>query len=286
MIEVLHPGAMTTLQDLGRSGLAHMGVSSSGAADSRSLRLANRLVGNPEGMAALETTITGPRLRFLRHATIALTGAPCEATVDGRPVGFDAPQYIRPMEVLDVGSSWSGTRTYLAVRGGIDAPVVLGSRARDILSELGPPPLAAGDVLRLLPPVQPMPGVDIAPTRALDREPRLRIVFGPRDHWFTDESRRLLTSHPYVVTDSCNRVGARLLGPPLERKDDTELLSEGMIAGALEVPPAGQPILLLADHPTTGGYPVIAVVVSADLPRAGQLRPGQRVRFDAGVQHL
>jgi biotin-dependent carboxylase-like uncharacterized protein len=279
MIEVLAAGALTTVQDLGRPGWAHLGVPRSGAADPRSLRLANRLLANPESAAALETTLVGPRLRFDRDATVALTGAPVDARVGDRAVAMNAPVRVLAGEVLELGPATTGLRTYVAVRGGLACRLTLGSAATDVLTGLGPRPLRAGDRLAVGPPPAAQPAVDVAPTRALAAEPVLEVLPGPRADWFTPDALRLLTSSVYAVSDTSNRVGLRLRGPALSRCRDDELKSEGIVGGALQVPPSGTPILLLADHPTTGGYPVIAVVASVDLPLAGQLRPGQRLRF-------
>jgi biotin-dependent carboxylase-like uncharacterized protein len=282
IIEVLHPGALTTIQDLGRPGWAHIGVPRSGAADPPSLRLANRLVANPQDAPALETTLVGPKLWLRADAMLALTGASVDGRVGPRPVPMNAPVYLRAGDVLDVGPAASGLRTYVAVRGGLDAKLTLGSASTDLLTGLGPRPLRAGDELTVGAAPEGFPGVDVAPRLPLEPEPTLRVVLGPRDDWFTEEARQTLTGHAYTVSDTSNRVGIRLLGPELARSRPDELASEGMTAGALQVPPGGTPILLLADHPTTGGYPVIAVVCHADLAIAGQLRPGQRVRFRLG----
>lgn len=260
MIEVVDPGLFTTIQDIGRPGYAHLGVPPSGAVDRVSFELGNRMVGNPEGAPALEATLIGPKLRFARPTLVALTGA-CVARV------LDVTE-------LDVGRAVGGARIYVCVRGGIDAEPVLGSCSTDLLSGLGPAPLRAGDVLA------------VGDARA-EHEGRftpkkngpLRVVLGPRDDWFTAPEQ--LCSTEWKVTSSSNRIGIRLDGPPLERARTDELRSEGLVTGALQVPPNGRPILLLNDHPTTGGYPVIAVVHSDDLPSAGQLAPGDTVRFDA-----
>jgi biotin-dependent carboxylase-like uncharacterized protein len=278
-IEVLHPGALTTIQDLGRPGWAHIGVPRSGAADPRSLRLANRLVANPQHAPALETTLVGPQLRLHADAMVALTGASVDGRVGARPVPMNAPVYLRAGDVLEVGPATTGLRTYIAVRGGLDTTLTLGSASTDLLTGLGPRPLRKGDELAVGQAQRGFPGVDVAPTRRLEREPTLGLVFGPRDDWFTDEARRTLISHAYSVSDTSNRVGIRLLGPELTRSRTDELQSEGMATGALQVPPGGTPILLLADHPTTGGYPVIGVVDPADLAALAQARPGTLVRL-------
>lgn len=284
MIEVMTPGPYATVQDLGRPGYAHLGVPRSGAADRRSLRLANRLVGNPEGLAGLELTFGGARLRFTAGAWVALTGAPCPVRAHGaapvRPPAMYAPCWLPPGTVLALGRPSRGLRTYLAVRGGIAVPPVLGSRSTDSLSGLGPAPLTAGTVL----PVGDTAGlepitVDLAPQPDPPDEPVVGVVPGPRDDWFVPEALADLCARPYQVTAHANRVGVRLSGTVLRRAREGELPSEGMALGAIQVPPDGQPIVFLADHPPTGGYPVIGVVPAADVPLVAQLRPGDRLRF-------
>ncbi|MEV4895085.1 biotin-dependent carboxyltransferase family protein [Nonomuraea sp. NPDC055795] len=287
MIEVIKPGPYATVQDLGRPGYAHLGVPHSGAADAAALRLANRLVGNPEGFAGIELTFGGARLAFPAGAWISITGAPCPLTAPpagpgaGAPVGagMGAPFWVPAGGELRFGTPVRGLRTYVAVRGGIAVEPVLGSRSTDSLSGLGPAVLRAGTVL----PVGPVDGlaeisVDVAPLR----EPGaavLRVVPGPRDDWFVPGALKELCHRPYQVSQDSNRVGVRLSGPVLERARQGELPSEGMVAGAVQVPPSGQPIIFLADHPPTGGYPVIAVLSAADLSTAAQLRPGATTRF-------
>ncbi|MGW0805198.1 5-oxoprolinase subunit C family protein [Nonomuraea sp. NPDC002799] len=272
MIEVLAPGPYATVQDLGRPGYAHLGVPRSGAADAPSLRLANRLVGNAEGLAGIELTFGLARLRFLDGAWIALAGAP----LAGGP-GMGAPVWAPAGTEVRLGAPSWGLRTYVAVRGGIAVEPVLGSRATDSLSGLGPAPLRAGTLLPvgrpegvisvdLAPPPEPPPAV-------------LEVLPGPRDDWFAAGALAELCGRPYVVSQDSNRVGVRLRGPELARVRAGELPSEGMVAGAVQVPPSGQPIIFLADHPPTGGYPVIGVVRAAGLPIAAQLRPGDEVRF-------
>ena len=268
MIEVVDPGLLTTVQDRGRPGLAHLGVPPSGAADSRALALGNVLVGNPPDAAVLEATLVGPRLRFDLPTLVALTGA-CE------------PQVLETRELEPVACD-GGARLYVAVRGGVEVAPVLGSRSTDLLTGLGPPPLRAGDVLAVGPePMRPAPRAEA--TRA-PVERVLRVIPGPREDWFTPGALGLLCEAEWRVTPSSNRVGVRLDGPELVWARSDELRSEGLVTGALQVPSAGRPILLLNDHPTTGGYPVIAVVHSDDLPHAGQLRPGDTVRFTAGCR--
>ncbi|MGW9323952.1 5-oxoprolinase subunit C family protein [Streptomyces koyangensis] len=275
-LEILAPGPLATVQDLGRPGLAAMGVGASGAADRSALRLANRLVGNPEGAAAVEATLGGLAVRALRPVTVAVTGAPT-------PLSTGAVRSVIQLaegERLELGTPLAGLRSYLAVRGGITVPEVLGSRSRNVLAALGPPPLAPGDVLPAGPAPAAFPCVDLAPVRTpFGGEPELRVALGPRDDWFTPEAVRRLLAGPWTVGAASDRVGMRLEGPALERAVGGELPSEGMVPGALQVPPGGRPVLFLADHPVTGGYPVIACVLRADLDLAAQARPGQTLRF-------
>lgn len=290
-IEVVSPGSLTTVQDLGRAGWAHLGVPRSGAADRPALLLANRLLGNADGAAALETTLSGPRMRFETDAVIALTGSPVDASVDGRPVPMNSAFTVVAGGVLRVGTAKTGLRTYIAFAGGIDAPLTLGSAATDTLTGLGPAALQRGDVLKLrggrasgaLAPVPPLSAA--APQAAPIPLPvgplgdAIVVVLGPRDDLFTSAAIDRFLNKRFRVSPASNRIGLRLEGPPLERTHAGELRSEGIVPGAIQVPLDGQPILLLADHPTTGGYPVIAVVVERDLSAAAQLRPGQEVRF-------
>ncbi|YCK35827.1 biotin-dependent carboxyltransferase family protein [Actinomadura sp. ATCC 39365] len=271
MIEVIAPGPYATVQDLGRPGLAHLGVPRSGAADAPSLRLANRLVGNREDAAGIEVTFGLARLRFHEGAWAALTGAPAEARMG-------VPFWVPPGGELRLGAPEWGLRTYVAVRGGIAVEPVLGSRSTDSLSGLGPEPLRAGALLPVGGSVAEEISVDLAPPPG-PAPAVLRVLAGPRDDWFVPGALEALCGGPYAVSQDSNRVGVRLRGPELTRARKGELPSEGMVTGAVQVPPSGQPIVFLADHPPTGGYPVIAVVRQADLPVAAQLRPGDEVRF-------
>jgi biotin-dependent carboxylase-like uncharacterized protein len=281
VIEILRAGPLTTVQDLGRPGLASLGVGASGAADRGSLKLANRLVGNDEGAAALEITFGGLHARFAAPTTIALAGAQCPLTLTpgAVPPGMNSPVAVRAGQVLAVGAPRQGLRTYLAVRGGIAVAEVLGSRSTDQLSGIGPDPLQPGDLLPLGALARGYPNVDHAPVPGYDPDPVLGVLRGPRDEWFTPDALAALCGAPYLVTAESNRVGIRLSGPPLARAIGGELPSEGVVTGSLQVPPGGQPILFLADHPVTGGYPVIAVLTAPGIDRAAQLRPGDHVRF-------
>ncbi|KNX37920.1 5-oxoprolinase subunit C family protein [Luteipulveratus halotolerans] len=279
-IEIVRTGALATVQDLGRPGLAGLGVGVSGAADRGSLRLANRLVGNDPGAAAIEVTFGGLAFRAVDDLVIAMTGAPCPATAGGFGIGPNAPVRVPAGAQVELGVPPVGLRTYVAVRGGLAVEPVLGSRATDTMSGIGPAVLAPGAVLPVGAPTGPVPGVDVAPVRTMPAdEIEVRVLAGPRADWFAGDAVARLGSSAYEVTADSNRVGMRLSGPVLERARDGELPSEGMVRGALQVPPTGQPTLFLADHPVTGGYPVIGVVVGDDVDRTAQARPGQHLRF-------
>jgi biotin-dependent carboxylase-like uncharacterized protein len=276
---VVRAGALTTVQDRGRPGHAHLGVPRSGALDAPAAALANRLVGNAAEAAVLETTLNGCALRPRSTVTVAVVGAPCPVTVDGRSAPWGAPVRVPGGAVLDVGPARSGVRSYVGVLGGVAVEPVLGSRSTDLLSGLGPPPLADGAVLPLGAPVGVPARVDAVAQPGPPAELVLRVTLGPRDDWFTREAVRTFVTRAYRVSAASNRIGLRTEGPALERARTGELPSEGMVLGAVQVPPDGRPVLFLADHPTTGGYPVIAVVRTADLAAAAQASPGTAVRF-------
>ncbi|MEW9520227.1 biotin-dependent carboxyltransferase family protein [Streptomyces tubercidicus] len=276
---VVRAGALTTVQDLGRPGHAHLGVPQAGALDAPAHRLANRLVGNPGSAATLETTLTGCAVRVRTATTVAVTGAPCPVTLDGRPAPWGAPVRVPAGAVLDAGPATHGLRSYLAFAGGVDTEPVLGSRATDLLSGLGPDPLSDGAVLPLGDPHGPPAGADTVPHPGPLPELLLPFLPGPRDEWFTETGLRTLTTGRFRVSPASNRIGLRTEGPPLERARSGELPSEGMPLGALQVPPNGLPVLFLHDHPTTGGYPVIGVVPERCLAPAAQAVPGTPVRF-------
>ena len=279
MLTVLAGGPLATVQDRGRPGWASIGVTRSGAADRAAADLANRLVGNDPSAATLEATAGGLRVRAERTLLVAVTGAPAPVTVDGRAAPFDAPLTLAPGQVLALGLPPVGLRSYLGVRGGIDVPPVLGSRSTDLLSGLGPARLAVGDRLPVGTLTAEEPFVDVAPVRAPSSRPVLGVLPGPRRDWLVPGAWTALTGQEWRVTADSNRVGLRLSGPTLERARTGELPSEGLVPGAVQVPPDGAPVLFLTDHPVTGGYPVLAVVRTADLPAAAQLRPGDVVRF-------
>lgn len=281
-LEVVRAGALSSVQDLGRPGYAHLGVPHSGALDQPALRLANRLVGNDEGAAAIETTLDGVALRVTRAMTVAITGARCAVRLSRggsvRALAWGEPLSLPGGAVLEVGPAEHGLRSYLAVSGGVEVPPTLGSRSADLLSGLGPAPLRVGDQLPVGAACGPVPIVDqpvVHPTRSGPAV--LRLQLGPRSDWFDPAAVAALHGASYAVGSGSNRIGLRLVGRSLSRARDGELPSEGMVLGAVQVPPDGQPVVFLADHPTTGGYPVVGVVPGDDLASCAQLRPGDRV---------
>jgi len=284
-VEIVRAGPLTTVQDLGRPGYAHLGVGRSGALDRPAHTLANRLVGNPPHAATLETTLGGVALRALHHGlTIAVCGAIAPIRVDGASVAWAAPIYLPPHATLDIGPASRGLRCYIAVAGGFLPEPVLGSRSTDLLSGLGPDPLQSGDRLpvnnaALTTRAAPC-GADVHPVSAPPHnEIELPVLLGPRPELFDDDAHRLLTTAGFTVTSQSNRIALRLDGPPLPRSGRDSIPSEGAVLGAIQVPADGRPIIFLADHPPTGGYPVIGVVPDTALHLAAQVAPGTRVRF-------
>ncbi len=280
ILEVLHSGPLATVQDLGRPGLGHIGVSPSGAADRRSHTLANRLVANPDGHATIEITVGGFAVRVLEgDADIAVTGADGAPEVDGMPFGINGVHRVRAGQVVVVNAPRSGLRSYIGIRGGITVDPVLGSRSHDTLSGIGPAPLRAGDLLPVGAAAPEFPRLEQAPVGVIPDGPVvLRAVPGPRDGWFTDPDALVRT--PWTASERSDRVGLRLTGDPLRRRrPGEELPSEGAVRGAIQVPPNGLPVILGPDHPVTGGYPVIGVLIDADTDAVAQLRPGQPVQL-------
>jgi len=285
-LRVLDPGPLTTVQDAGRPGQAHLGVPPSGAADQPAFRLANRLVGNAETAAVLETTLAGPTLLAEAAAAdgprfVAVTGAPAPLRVGGRPAALYEPVAVRPGQRIELGAATAGLRSYLAISGGVVGERHLGSLSCDLLSGLGMPPLRAGDTLALGPHRPGLPqAVDAVPVAPIMDCPVLAVIAGPRADWLAADAVATLTGHEWTCSPDSNRIGVRLVGPPLRWSDgQAESRPEGLITGAIQVPPNGQPVLFGNDHPVTGGYPVLAVLAERSLPAAAQLRPGSPVRF-------
>ncbi|MBS4752388.1 biotin-dependent carboxyltransferase family protein [Nocardioides sp. zg-ZUI104] len=266
------------VQDAGRPGHAAIGVGASGAADRASYALGNRLVGNEAGAACLEIVLGGLEVEATATTWVCVTGAPAPLLLDGRAEPSGAVLALRPGARLRLDVPASGLRSYLAVRGGLDVPMVLGSRSRDTLAGLGPAPLAPGDVLAVGDRAAASPLVDAVPATSYDDTPVLRVVPGPRADRVADLAR--LVAECWRVGAASDRVGLRLEGRGLELVPDRgELPSEGALRGAIQVPPDGGPVVFGPDHPVTGGYPVAAVVLDADTDRLAQLRPGTDLRF-------
>jgi biotin-dependent carboxylase-like uncharacterized protein len=291
-VRVRRPGALTTIQDCGRPGYAHLGVPRSGALDAPAHHQANQLVGNPPGAAVLETTLTGVAVVAAASVTVAVTGAAAAVRVDGAAAPPQAAVALRAGQTLDIGPARQGVRSYVAFSGGLQVPRVLGSASTDLLSGLGPARLAAGDVLALGDPgagesAGGSPGgssdgcslAGALPAAVPVDQTELLIRLGPRDDWLSAKGLAALRSGEWTVSPQSNRVGLRLAGPPVPRSRTGELASEGIVTGAIEALPDGQLVVFLADHATTGGYPVVAVVDPVSLPACAQARPGLRLRF-------
>jgi antagonist of KipI len=285
VIHVLEPGLFTTVQDLGREGFGPIGVSASGAADAVSLRVGNRLLGNAEGAAGLEMTLLGGAFLFPDDATMALTGSNFAATLDGAPVEMWTALKVRGGQTLRVGATRSGARSYLSVRGGIEVELFLGSASTHILSCLGGcegRALRKGDLLK----IGDAQG-SVRPRR-LSRRAReelqpgkiLRVTPGPQSDWFNQAAQKLFYTEKYRVTEDANRMGLRLEGTPIASPSRGEMISEGVALGAVQVPESGKPIILFVEQQTTGGYPKIANVISADFHSLAQLRPRDEIQFE------
>jgi biotin-dependent carboxylase-like uncharacterized protein len=279
VLHVTRGGPFTTVQDLGRPGHAHLAVPRSGALDVPAMRLANRLVGNQEHCAVLETTMGGVAFALTTSRYVAVTGASALIRVDGRAVDWAMPVLVRAGQTVDVGPAVTGLRSYVAVSGGVAVPEVLDSRATDVLSGLGPDVVRTGAVLPLGEPRGPAPVIDFAPYPLPGNDFLLDCHLGPRDDQLTEDAIETLHTATWTVSSRSNRIGIRLTGPELRRVDEEELPSEGLVLGSVQLPPSGQPVLFLADHPVTGGYPVVGVVPAPDIWRCAQAAPGTRIRF-------
>ena len=289
-IEIVSVGLPVLFQDLGRSGQASQGISTSGAADRGSLRAANRLVGNATAAAALEISLGGLSFRMRGRGVMAVTGAPAAITIIGADGVTIAAPHNQPValddgDVVALEPPAAGMRSYLALRGGFGVAPVLGSAATDTLAQIGPAAVARGDVISILAApagsivsTEELPAFDMPRT---DKTVTLDVVMGPRTDWFTAQAVQDFLSQEWSVTPQSSRVGIRLHGEALARENQSELPSEATVRGAIQVPASGQPVLFLSDHPLTGGYPVIANVAGHHLDLAGQIPVGARIRFNA-----
>jgi antagonist of KipI len=283
-LTVIRPGMLTTVQDLGRWGHQSAGVPVAGPMDAYAHRYANRLVGNPDNAAALEVTLLGPELQADAPTVCVVTGAIFELAVDGTPVAMNVPFAVPAGARLRFGNRLAGARAALAASGGFALPAVFGSRATSLVSRMGPfggRALKAGDVLPVGTTERRMPTGGGWPLALPEGGCRLRVLMGPHDALFTPAARETFLTSRFVVTPQSNRMGYRLEGAPLTHIASADILSDATPIGSLQVPASGQPILLMADRQTTGGYPKMATVITADLPRAGQLAPGDWIEFAA-----
>ncbi len=281
-IRIENPGPLTTVQDLGRIGHMHSGFQQSGAMDWYAASLANILCRNDENCAVLEMTLGGITCQFLEPTAFVLCGADMHAFLDGEVVSMQHCVHAHAGSVLKMGMADTGCRTYMAVSGGLDVPLIMGSRSTNLRCEIGGfegRRLQAGDVLSVL-PCKNVPGEISVPLRsAIDTQTLIRAVPGPQDDYFTKEGIRTFFSADYTVTPASDRMGMKLSGPTPQAKSGTDIVSDGIALGSVQIPAGGQPIILLADRQTVGGYAKIATVIRADLPKLAQMRPGDTVRF-------
>lgn len=285
MIRVADPGPQTTVQDLGRVGQLRNGIPPSGPLDVRAFVIANRLVGNVDGAAGLECTLLGPRFTVDAPCAIAVTGAEAPVTINGAPAASWATLTLAPGDAVRIGPARAGVRIYVAFAGGLDVPLVLGSRATYLRGRMGGlegRSLKRDDVLRLFPAPRPSArALAAAEIPAIESEPEIRVVLGPQADRFTAEGIATVLGGPYEMLPQSDRMGARLSGGRIAHTRGHDIISDGIALGSIQVPGDGQPIVLLVDRQSTGGYTKIATVVSFDIGRIGQVRPGQRVRFRA-----
>ena len=281
-LTVVRPGLLSTVQDLGRWGYQDRGVPVAGPMDSVSHRVANAAVGNSPGAATIEMTLVGPELRFEQDAVFALAGGDFGARLDDRSITRNRPARARAGATLRCGAHAQGARAYLAVGGGIRTEPVMGSRATHLVSAMGGVagrPLMAGDRLPLTSEADVAVGRSATHAIAATGRVRLRVLPGPQDEFFDASAFERLQASAFTVSQQSNRMAYRLSGAVVPRLSDREMISDAMVFGGIQVPPSGEPILLMADRQTSGGYPQIATVITADLPLAGQLAPGDRVEF-------
>lgn len=284
MIEIITPGLLTTVQDFGRVGVMKNGFTQNGAMDRYSMTVANRLCGNCDSAPVLEMTVLGVTARFTQDMVICVSGADFGAKINDKPIKRNKAYKINNGDILSMGAAKSGMRAYLAVAGGIVGEYVFGSASTNLRFAFGGhfgKKLQSGDVLSIGTGAFPLGEIDKweIPESEYSKDAQLRVVLGPQNEMFTDEDIRLFLSQKYEVTAQSDRMGIRLSGKPLKSKNGMDIISDGIVFGSVQVPNSGEPIILMADHQTTGGYAKIATVISVDLPRASQLSAGNTVRF-------
>lgn len=284
MIEIITPGILTTVQDFGRVGVMKNGFTQNGAMDRYSMTVANRLCGNCDSAPVLEMTVLGVTARFTQDTVICVSGADFGAKINDKPIKRNKAYKINKGDILSMGAAKSGMRAYLAVAGGIVGEYVFGSASTNLKFAFGGhfgKKLQSGDVLSIGTGAFPLGEIDKweIPESEYSKDAQLRVVLGPQNEMFTDEDIRLFLSQEYEVNAQSDRMGIRLSGEPLKSKNGMDIISDGIVFGSVQVPNSGEPIILMADHQTTGGYAKIATVISVDLPRASQLSVGNTVRF-------
>ncbi|MCU1544284.1 MAG: allophanate hydrolase [Microbacteriaceae bacterium] len=277
-VEIIDPGPFTTVQDLGRPGYAHLGVSTSGAADLASHSLANRIVGNPPTAAGIEILLGGFSARLTEGRWCSVAGATVGVTVDSHPVPEPSLFFLPAASILRLDPATTGLRAYLAIEGGIVGNRVLGSASWDSLGNFGTRPATSGTQWELLQSDGEPRYTGVVPTFEAPATLTLGFFWGPRDHLLDKPSRDVLLTTRWTVTNDCDRVGARLSGSPLAVSEGS-LPSEGCVVGSIQVPPTGLPIVFLADHPVTGGYPVVGVITETAAAHLAQARPGTYIQF-------
>ena len=284
MIEIITPGILTTVQDFGRVGVMKNGFTQNGAMDRYSMTVANRLCGNCDSAPVLEMTVLGVTARFTQDTVVCVSGADFGAKINDKPIKRNKAYKINNGDILSMGAAKSGMRAYLAVAGGIVGEYVFGSASTNLKFAYGGhfgKKLQSGDVLSIGTGAFPLGEIDKweIPESEYSKDAQLRVVLGPQNEMFTNEDIRLFLSQEYEVTAQSDRMGIRLSGEPLKSKNGMDIISDGIVFGSVQVPNSGEPIILMADHQTTGGYAKIATVISVDLPRASQLSAGNTVRF-------
>lgn len=284
-IRIINGGFLTTIQDMGRFGYQETGMAVSGVMDTRSAALANILVGNEEGEAVVEITMMGPMIEFTEDNIVALTGGDLGAKLDGKPMPRYEAVYVKAGQALSFAGMFSGSRAYLAFAGGLSVPVVMGSKSTNLKSKVGGVEgrkLGAGDEIGFAAPKMWLPNMSarkLTPDDFSAREVTLRVVLGPQDDCFTKKGISTFLNTPYKISNEYDRMGCRMEGATIEHKNGGDIITDGISFGAVQVPSHGNPIVMMADHQTTGGYTKIAGVISVDLPRLAQCRPGDTIWF-------
>lgn len=285
-IKIVNGGFLTTIQDMGRYGYQETGMSVSGVMDTRSAAIANILVGNRPEEAVMEITMMGPMIEFTESNFIALTGGDLGAKLSGKPmVRYEAVQ-VKPGDTLSFSGMFGGSRAYLAFAGGLDVPVVMGSKSTNLKSKVGGfqgRKLGAGDEIGFSAPKTWLPNRNkrkLEPEKYTEKEHTLRVVMGPQDDCFTEKGIRTFLTETYTISNEYDRMGCRMEGPVIEHVNGGDIITDGICFGAVQVPSHGNPIVMMADHQTTGGYTKIANVISVDLPKLAQCMPGHRIHFE------